>query len=153
MPLKGLAIDIDGVERTLFRLKRTRIRLGDLRPAFNEIIDEFASINKQAFAQGGHPGLGAWEPLNENYVAFKAAHGFSTRILVKTGRLEASLTQPDHSEFIKRKHKKSLVLGTEVPYAAKHQTGDGVIQREPVRVTPKLKRFASKAIERHIIGR
>jgi len=141
-----LDVDVRGVEDALRRLRRTRIRVNDLRPVWDDILQDFADRNKKAFDRGGHPGGTQWAAVNENYAKAKAAAGFGTKILVREERLMKSLTQTSNSEFVNVRRKTTLKMGTEVPYAIDQHRQD----RPAVEVTNAQKRFIARTIEAYL---
>lgn len=93
----------------------------DLRPVWQYIAEDFHQLEAQQFATEG--GLGRpWPPLSPAYAAWKAKHFPGAPILVRTGRLRASLTGKT-GDTVEVLEPQILRIGTRVPYAIFHQTG------------------------------
>lgn len=146
-------IDVDGVPQINRALGVLAKRVKDLRPAWQEIIEDFAKSEETLFQrQGNVGGLGRWAPLNPDYAARKRAQGFGSKILVRTGRLKRSLTNPHHGEFISKVRPLSLTMGTRVPYAKYHQRGTSKMpRREPIRLAETTKRRWTRIIQRYLL--
>jgi phage gpG-like protein len=105
-----LTIKTERLKRLRDRLQGISDRAQDLRGVWPEISTDFQSVMSQSFAEQG------WKPINPEYAAWKAEHGFSSLILEKTGRLKRSLTGAG-PEFLFRASDDQLSVGTTVPYA------------------------------------
>lgn len=126
--------------------KEAMVKVGDLRPALIQIGREFYKANKAIFklkSAGKYPDFSGpkiantWKNQgrpearirNGNYTAYQwykeKTTGFARGypLLKFTGRLEQSITNPASGETIQTITKKSIVIGTSVPYAGYHQTG------------------------------
>lgn len=84
-------------------LPEVEARLQDISPMLQNLIDEWAHTNEDKFGLGkGAEETGAqmddgllWEPLTERYRLAKQRKGFEDWLMVRTGGLMASLTNPD----------------------------------------------------------
>ena len=109
--------------------KKALIRAGkkvnDLRVPFKLITMEFYKSNKALFPAKGSNGPDVFEDLSENYKRQKdKKHKFIYPILRASGRLMNSLTKPTDRDTVATViNKKSLLLGTKVPYASNLQFG------------------------------
>lgn len=78
-------------------------RMADLRPAFDVIVEKWARGNEDKFRQSlGAEGSGAqidptvfWKGLAQSTMRAKRRHGYGDQIMVATGELMRSLTDPD----------------------------------------------------------
>lgn len=145
-----MTFEVDGDDDLILRLAGIRSRALDLRPAWPSVADAFADQEQRVFAtQGAYPGP-SWAPLDPQYAAWKAANGFSPRILVRTGRLRDSVTvRPLAVEDF---HEQYADLGTDVPYARYHQDGTGAMpQRKFVHYTEELSNDVDRILSRYIV--
>ncbi len=165
----GIGFEVAGIAQVSRVLAVSAARVKDLSGAFEQIAEDFHKGERRVFAVQGavgeapsESGVGTWEKwadLNPDYAAWKRKKGFGTKILVKTGRLRASLALADFDGSIQVINKLSLELGTSVPYAQYHQTGtknkDGSLRmpkREPIRITKKRARFWVSLINAFILA-
>lgn len=101
-------------------LDRLRKNVNDLRVPFGLIRNDFHRSNKIIFELKG-PGL--YPDLADSTKEYKQRTlGFVYPILVRTGRLAASLVNPSNSDAVSDVDATSLLLGTNVPYAIFHQS-------------------------------
>jgi phage gpG-like protein len=100
----------------------------DLTVPLTLIAKSWFKSNKAIFQLKGP---GKYTDLSENYKKQKKkAVGFIYPILRRSGVLEESITNPTDSNSINLIiNKNTLILGTKVPYASKHQFGEGVPRR------------------------
>lgn len=106
------------------------LRFGEItnfKPIFEDIAKDVYSDIKANFESGGG-NVGGWQPLSERYAIEKAADYRAGRIpynkiMYRTGRLAASLTDKEAPEAICEITDRSLEIGTQVPYAIWHQIG------------------------------
>jgi phage gpG-like protein len=92
----------------------------DLRFAFGEIARDFFKSNQAIFTLKNG---GQYPPLSPEYQERKdRVLGRRAPILVFSGRLKNSLTGTPNSDSIVRIGKKSMILGTKVPYGIYHQS-------------------------------
>lgn len=121
-------------------------QIGDLRPALIQIGREFYKANKAIFALKSagkytdfvgpkiantwkDPGRPDKRIRNGNYTAYQWAKEKATGLtrgypLLKfSGKLESSITKSGDSNTVQTITKKSIVVGTKVPYGIHHQYG------------------------------
>lgn len=101
-------------------LDRLALATNDFRIPFGLIAKEFYRSNKKIFSLQS---AGKYPDLSDNYkVQKKRQVGFIYPILVKSGRLASSLTNPSDPETVRIITKQNLILGTDVPYTKYHQS-------------------------------
>jgi phage gpG-like protein len=94
--------------------------VSDLSPVFLVIANDWYKDNEQIFDLQSE---GQYEDLSPDYADRKESMvGFVYPILKFDGWLEASITQPGSDGSFCVIGKKSLTLGTEIPYAIYHQS-------------------------------
>lgn len=99
---------------------------GDLYPAFFAAARQFREAADDHFASAGG---GDWQAWSDGY----AARTDSDRLLVRDGELLASLTDPGHSQHVRRIDDTSLEVGTTRPTANLHRNaGRGRMPRRDV---------------------
>lgn len=121
-----------------------RLRLGaifDFRPVFEEVADLVYADIKTNFESGGKV-AGGWQPLSKLYAAqkrrdFEAGRYFNgrriqyTKIMYRTGALAESLIDRYDENAVFEITDSSLSIGTKIPYAQFHQTGDKAKKGRP----------------------
>lgn len=130
------------IDRTLARYIDN---MTDATPAFEAIGDQFAQAETAIFLQQG-PG---WAPLSPKYAAYKARYFPGMPILIRTGKLQQSLTsRPFGHEQIRAQ---SGEYGTSVNYAKYHQHGTSKMpQRRPVNVPEATRKAMAKTMQRYL---
>ena len=117
----------------------------DWRGAWEPMAEDFWQAEREIFAQEG-PG---WAELTPKYKAWKTKHYPGMPLLVRTGALEASLTQFDAEGAIYDVYPTEMSLGTDLKVrdgkytlGMLHQTGTrrGLPPRPPLQVKPGLQR-------------
>ncbi len=115
----------------------------DWRDAWEPMAEDFWEAERQTFAEEG-PG---WAELRPKYKAWKDKHYPGAPILVRSGALEASLTEPNADGAIYEVYPKEMSLGTDLKVrngkytlGMLHQTGTrrGMPARPPVIIKPGL---------------
>ena len=103
-------------------------QVDDLTLPFQLITKSWFRSNKAIFSLKGK---GKYQDLTPNYKKQKQkAVGFIYPILRRSGRLEGSITDPSSKDAVNLIiNKKTLILGTKVPYGAPHQLGLKVPKR------------------------
>ena len=103
-------------------LRRVRKQTDDLRGLWFGLRQDFYATNKKlVFSETGP---GKFKDLANSTKVWKTQRrGSAYPILVDSGRLMKSLTNINSNEAIQIVSKKSMTLGTQVPYAKPHQTG------------------------------
>jgi len=128
----GFKVDpVGAFKKALIRAQK---RSNDLRRPFKLITDSFYKTNKALFPEKGSYGPDVFEDLSENYKREKDKKlGFIYPILTATGRLGESLTDPQDRDTVALvvDNKKSLLLGTKVPYAGWLQLGTKFMPARP----------------------
>ncbi len=94
-------------------------RAVDIQPILEIISLEMMDITNTNFTSEGRRGGGSWKRLAPSTIDKKG----SSQILVDTGDLVESLTEPDHSMQILNIGLESIEYGTERPWAFVHQHG------------------------------
>lgn len=145
-------------------------QIGDLRPALIQIGREFYKANRAIFKLKSagkyvdftgpkisqlwkNPGRPDARTRNGNYTAYQWAKEKATGLrrgypLLKfTGRLERSITDPTSADSVQVLTKKSIVLGSRVPYGIFHQEGTKVLpMRQFLFVDPSTTVWADSQI-------
>lgn len=93
-------------------------KVRDLRPLFEQIIGEWARGNADKFGLGAGASASGmqidpqvhWEALSPNYFKAKTQQGYPDRLMVMTGSLMASLTNPN--QFFQMVEPAQAVFGT-----------------------------------------
>lgn len=135
------------VERTI---DRTLDRTDDATPAWDAIADSLARAERRQFDSEGGYASGGWAPLSPRYAAWKERHYPGRPILVRTGRLRASLTERPLGVEVIRPH--SAILGSHVPYGLHHQRGGGRLpRRRPVELPESVRRQWVQIVQRWIV--
>ena len=130
-----VTVSAKGARGFVTRIDRWTINLKTMNPAYEAIANyQAAEWRKQFATEGSHFGT-SWAPLSPGYRKWKAAHFPGQPILVRTGRLRASLTQRPLG--IEEVTSKGIRLGTDVPYGQFHQRG--------TRVMPRRQLYSNKA--------
>jgi len=125
-------------------VRKALAQVGDLRVPFQSIQRDFYKSEKAIFSlkgPGQYPDL-APSTKNEKFRDF----GFRYPILKRTGRLERSVTSANSPDSISFVGKKTLIIGTSVPYGIFHQS-DEPRKKIPLRkflfIGPEAKKFAT----------
>src|ERR1035438_1483669 len=106
--------------------------LSDYSPIWPIIEDDFYAQEKSQFKSEGKEGGAGWQPLSGDtgerdekgkmvhsygYAQWKEAHYPGKPILERTGDLMRSLTEPNDPNAVRIEERKTLTLGTRIPYA------------------------------------
>lgn len=172
-------VTLVGVEPVKAKLGLAARAVGDLRPAWKQIHEgpsgvgllagggaSFVDIIQGQFASKGRRGNTPWagydaEPV---YKRIKIKYGGGTDRILRwvegKERLFPSLARTSHPEHLFTSGRHSVAMGTTVPYAARHQQGDGrqpydkiPLPRRPIiALTSFDTRAWFRAIARHIGG-
>lgn len=94
----------------------------DYRGIWPIIEDDFYAQEKDQFRSEGTEGGEQWQALSPEYAGWKEAHFPGQPILQRSGNLERSLTTGSDPNSVKIEERKTLTLGTRVPYAIYHQS-------------------------------
>ena len=107
-------------------------RCGNLRPVFEDIGDLMVESIRQNFRAGGRPS--AWPKRKERK---------SKRLLRESGRLERSIKAEADGD--------SVVIGSDLSYAAAHQYGEGHLPERPFLVVQdEDERAMASVLERYV---
>ena len=139
-----LSVTVVGDKELREAVRRGEGAAGDLRPAYERIVDDFHEVMRQAFHLGGRPRR--WAPNAPRYARSKRGG-----VLVDTGDLMRSLTARTHRHSLVRSRPRRLEVGTSVPHARILERGRRGKQRIPPRmflaaVTPRVRRRWSQLI-------
>lgn len=121
--------------------------------------DVFSNFQKEQSPDGRK-----WQPLSPAYLKRKTKRlgksqitGRTANILQLTGRLRQSIavssTRSGSKDTYKKIKKGSAVIGTNVPYAAKHNFGDkakGIPQREFMDISKRGREFMADVVAEEI---
>jgi phage gpG-like protein len=149
MPV-DISIEIFGQEQVKRTIMRPSQRADDARPAFRTILEMLRETERRRFRAQG-PG---WEPLKEETLRRKRAHGERLQILMATDELFESLTSPGSPVGIAEIDKNSLRYGTHREWAASHQfgaPGANIPQRTIIDLDEPFKRDAVKVLQGFIL--
>ncbi len=149
----GLTFEVAGVPQVARVLGVMMRSVRNLQPAWGEIADDFVKREKRLFQQQGSvQGWDRWAALHPDYEKWKQTHGFSTRILVRTGAVERSLTTRHDRHAVFNAGPLRMEIGTSIPYAGYHQTGTRKMpKREPIRITDTQRRHWVHLIQQFLI--
>lgn len=115
---------------------------------FKEFSGVLEQSHKAGFAAESSPSGSKWPALKP---ATARRKGHDT-ILVESGRLEASLTEPSHSDAVRTIGGEGMFWGTEVPYSGFHQKGSGKLpQREHVGMNEETVQVAVDLVADHAV--
>lgn len=111
------------------RLLALQAKLGDLTPAMKNIGEYLLLSTDDRFRNEVDPSGRKWEPNSPRTISQKRAQGRINKVLQSTGRLRSGINY--------KAERDRVVVGANVSYAAKHQLGQGVPQREFLGVSRK----------------
>lgn len=156
--LISLSLSVEGVPVVSRTLSLSRAAVRDLRPAWQDIAEDFWKGEAAVFRrQGAVEGYSRWQALSPTYKDRKVARGYSSKILIASGALMASVTRPNALGSVFVAKKQSFRIGTKIPYAIYHQSrrprrmgSDGkpiLPRRDFIRVTERQKKRWVKYIQ------
>jgi phage gpG-like protein len=96
--------------------------VADYRPIWGVIADDFYALEHDQFRSEGKEGGEGWQELSPEYAGWKQAHFPGKPILERTGDLLRSLTSGKDPNAVRVEERKTLTLGSKVPYAIYHQS-------------------------------
>lgn len=116
---------------TLTRLKAAAAKAKRLEPVLEgPVTNAVHELFGQRFSTEGRYGGDAWAPLSAGTLAAKRRIGRANMgILRRYNRLWASLVKRSAPEGYRIVSDRQLIVGTSVPYAPKHQLGEGTPRR------------------------
>lgn len=131
---------------------RVRENISDLRPVWDRIERAFNRIEDEQFKSEGAKGrTGRWKPLSRRYAERKAVEFPGMPILQRSGRLYKALTGKS-SDAVVVKTKEEFAIGTNLFYAAFHQTGTSKMPaREPISFSDDSRRTLTKEIQKGLL--
>lgn len=140
-----LDIRIKGLKASIAYIGDVNKRGYDFRPYFRDtLIPLLERTITSIFDQEG-PG---WAPLAASTLVYKRRRGYSSKILVATGRYKREATNVRDARLTRA----SLTHKVSVPYAVYHEYGTSRMPARPVfrgiikRIEPELKRTIGKYI-------
>tara|TARA_R100000781_G_scaffold114720_1_gene86324 strand:- start:5734 stop:6261 length:528 start_codon:yes stop_codon:yes gene_type:complete len=135
MVTKSKFIDFRVDPKGSFRkaLLRAGKKVDNLKTPFKLITMSFYKTNMALFPEEGTNGPDVFTDLSENYKRHKdKKFGFIYPILRASGDLMNSLTKPEDQNTVATViNKKTLLLGTKIPYAGYLQFGTKVMPARP----------------------
>lgn len=127
-----LTIEILGGEKVDVALTRYSDAMKDLRPFWIEYFaPKFYEDVQRNFETRGKL-VGGWPPLSAGYARYKAMVRPGRPLMEFNGTLRASLRSMTAANAVFKPLMQSLQIGTSVPYARKHQTGEGHLPQRRV---------------------
>ena len=123
----------------------------DYRPIWNVIADDFHTLEKMQFESEGQIGGQIWVELSPAYALWKEAHYPGQMILARTGDLERSLTKAGDPNGVLIEARKTLTLGSKIPYAIYHQSIEPR-KKLPRRPEIMLNEWFKRAVMHHMHG-
>jgi phage gpG-like protein len=147
-----IVFEISGDRQIERELLRIGDRAADASPAFDRIIDLWASETAQQFQSEGAHASGGWAPLAPSTLARKRTLFGGGRILHETGTLESSLTDRGDPNMIVQISRDEVAWGSRVGYEKFHQTGTSRMpRRRPVEFTEAARRETVRILQRWFI--
>lgn len=113
-------IEVKGLRKVQEKIGKSQATLNDFRTLFSLISADFYKDQKRLFqlkSPGQFPDLASSTKLSK-----QREFGKIYPILFATGRLANSLLSPSGSDAVNVIKKKSMVIGTSVPYAVFHHS-------------------------------
>ncbi|HID08258.1 MAG TPA: hypothetical protein EYP10_14050 [Armatimonadetes bacterium] len=101
-----------GVESVIQELGGYRDRAKDLSPVWRMIARDMMDLERKVFASRGAILGASWAPLSPRYAKWKARHYPGRPIMVRSGRLFASLTREGSPDMILIIKPDALVFGS-----------------------------------------
>jgi phage gpG-like protein len=126
--------------------------VADYRPIWPVIEDDFYALEKDQFKSEGAEGGEPWKELTPEYAKWKEAHFAGAKILHRTGDIERSLTNPNDPNTVRIEERKTLTLGTRIPYALFHQVGTSRMDARPEILMPEaFKRMVMHHVQVYLV--
>lgn len=150
MPL-AVTLTLMGDQQVVRTLTNQQWFLTDMRPAWEQVADEFAKAEKELFRTRDR---GAWPALSKQYARWKEQRYPGKPPMRRTDTLYRELTQRPFG--VERITRWSLTIGTQLPYARIHQKGGWVPgwppKRMVVHLTEDEKRRIVKAVQAQLVA-
>ena len=124
--------------------------VADYRPIWPSIEEDFYLQVKDQFKTQGTEGGEAWQELNPEYAQWKEVHYPGMPILQRTGDLYNSLTSSTDPNAVLEEGRKSLTLGSRVPYGIYHQSSEPRTSHLPRRPVIQLPEAFKRTVMHHI---
>jgi len=119
-------IDIDELAPIIADMEK-KIKALELGRTLNKLLPKLRKHNRQLFSAEESPTGERWAPLARSTIRRRKNATSSSKILVRTGRLKASLTSPNSPDnvanIVNSSSKATLFWGSRVPYSKFHQRG------------------------------
>jgi phage gpG-like protein len=148
-------LDIAGEVQMDRGIARFADGVADYRPIWSVIEDDFYSLEARQFKTQGEQGGDAWAPLSEAYSGWKEAHYPGKPILERTGDLMKSLTSAKDPNAVCVEERKTLTLGTRIPYAIYHQSieprNSNLPRRPEIMLTEGFKRTVMAHVQQYLV--
>jgi phage gpG-like protein len=148
------SFSVPGATTLAVAFSRFGTDITDFRPFWDgPFKTSWYSGRMQAFALGGEPGEHLWPRLSENYRRWKVRKFPVAGPLVRSGRLQASLTSPNAPGAIWQSGRRSLEVGSRVRsrdgfgYPQAHQRGT---RRMPARPPMHISRLMFDAVTKDL---
>jgi hypothetical protein len=155
--LVSFSFEVAGVKELDRSLGLMIKHVKNLKPAWPDVKDDFIRGSEKLFNSEGRSGgtFGRWRRLSPQYKVWKDVHFPGRGILVRTGALRASLMgrglAGSGGGFIYKPGKMGLSIGSSVPYAIYHQTGNPDLpKRKPIDPNEAQKRRWMKILHEYI---
>lgn len=125
----ALRMQILGTRELDFAIQGLLKKVSDFRPLWPRIAAVFHEQERMQFDASGAGPSGAWASLSARYGAWKARRYPGQPLMVRTGRLRASLLEASADSIVDMSEAIRMRIGTAVPYAIYHQRGGGFLPR------------------------
>lgn len=126
----------------------------DYRPIWPVIEDDFYAQEKAQFESEGAEGGEKWQALTPEYAGWKETHYPGMPILQRTGDLVRSLTTANDPNGVRIEARRTLTLGSKIPYAIYHQSPAPrkVLPRRPeIMLTEAFKRSVMHHLHGYLV--
>jgi phage gpG-like protein len=114
-------IEAMGIRQVQTKFSRVGLASQDAAPAFRSIAALLFAIEEQIFNSQGRRGGGSWRNLTAEWMLYKIRNRLDPRIGHATHALRESVTELNAPGQILLIGRKSLVFGSDLPYAATQQ--------------------------------
>lgn len=128
--------------------------VADYRPIWPVIADDFYAEEKAQFRSEGAEGGEKWQELSPVYAGWKKAHYPGKPILQRTGDLVNSLTRERDPNAVRFEERKTLTLGSKIPYAIYHQSPKPrkrLPRRPEIMLTEAFKRGVTRHMQAYLV--
>ena len=129
--------------------------VADYRPIWSVIEDDFYAEVKAQFQTEGEEGGDKWPELSPEYAGWKEIHYPGQPMLQRSGDLYRSLTTSTDPNAVVKEERKTLTLGSRVPYGIFHQSpdprGSNLPRRPVIQLTEAFKRTTMHHIQTYLV--